>query len=68
MGRLIHLAWGEAASAHRNVVLVEDGTDGAAVDAEPVAQLIGRRARRGLGRLASRGGRGELSPLIALGS
>jgi hypothetical protein len=26
-------------------VLVEDGTDGTAVDVEPVAQFIGRRAR-----------------------
>jgi hypothetical protein len=43
--RFVYLTWGEAASAHRYVVLVEDGTDGTAVDAEPVAQLMGRRAR-----------------------
>lgn len=42
---LVHLGWGEAAPTHRNVVLVEDGTDGTAVDAEPVTQLVGRRTR-----------------------
>lgn len=46
MNRLVHLVGGETASAYRYVVLVEDGADGTAVDAEPVAQLIGRRARR----------------------